>query len=339
MNQNKEIRLTSAEIATLWAQYQSDSASLCMLDYFFNKAEDKEIKGIIKEAISLGTQHLERIQSFFKQEKQVIPIAFNKKEHVNIEAPRLYSDSYVAVFLFQMSKIGMSTYSTSLGYAVRDDITTFYSSCLRETEKLFIMCKEVLIKKGLYSRSPYFPAQEQVEFINKQSFVLDLLGEKRPLTAIEVSHLYHNTLRNLLGIATLLGFCQSAKTKELTDYFQRGIKIAEKHIELCGKKMRNEHLPVAKSHSSDVTDSTEPVFSEKLMLFYVLSLNALGIEFYGTAIAQSPRLDLGAMYNKLMLDVQLYAEDGANLMIKNRWLEQPPSAFDRKDLANENKRS
>ncbi|ADC50597.1 hypothetical protein BpOF4_12730 [Alkalihalophilus pseudofirmus OF4] len=51
-------------------------------------------------------------------------------------------------------------------------------------------------------------------------------------------------------------------------------------------------------------------------MFYVSSLNSLGIEFYGTAVSQSPRMDLGAMYNKVLMDVQLYAEDGANLMIK-----------------------
>ncbi|WP_217694099.1 DUF3231 family protein [Alkalihalophilus pseudofirmus] len=31
------------------------------------------------------------------------------------------------------------------------------------------------------------------------------------------------------------------------------------------------------------------------MMFYVSSLNTLGNEFYGTAVSQSPRMDLGAM--------------------------------------------
>ncbi|MDV2883745.1 DUF3231 family protein [Alkalihalophilus pseudofirmus] len=47
-----------------------------------------------------------------------------------------------------------------------------------------------------------------------------------------------------------------------------------------------------------------------------IKLHSLGNEFYGTAVSQSPRMDLGAMYNKMLMDVQLYAEDGANLMIK-----------------------
>lgn len=55
--------------------------------------------------------------------------------------------------------------------------------------------------------------------------------------------------------------------------------------------------------------------------------------YYGTAIAESPRVDLGAMYNRLTLETQKYAEDGSNIMIKNGWLEQPPMAPDRKELA------
>ncbi|MED1602702.1 DUF3231 family protein [Alkalihalophilus marmarensis] len=37
-------RLTSAELASLWAQYVCDSASRCMLLYFMEVVEDKEVK-------------------------------------------------------------------------------------------------------------------------------------------------------------------------------------------------------------------------------------------------------------------------------------------------------
>ncbi|MED4298597.1 DUF3231 family protein, partial [Priestia megaterium] len=63
------------------------------------------------------------------------------------------------------------------------------------------------------------------------------------------------------------------------------------------------------------------------------------IGFYGTGIAQSPRIDLGVMYNKMSVQVQMYSEDGANIMIENKWLEQPPLASDRKELANKNNQS
>ncbi|WEG17853.1 DUF3231 family protein [Alkalihalophilus pseudofirmus] len=44
MRSSKQIRLTTAEMAYLWAQYVSDSASRCMLLYFMEVVEDKEVK-------------------------------------------------------------------------------------------------------------------------------------------------------------------------------------------------------------------------------------------------------------------------------------------------------
>ena len=42
------------------------------------------------------------------------------------------------------------------------------------------------------------------------------------------------------------------------------------------------------------------------------------------------------MYNRLMVEIQLYSEDGSNIMINNKWLEQPPIASDRDKLAKAN---
>jgi hypothetical protein len=85
---------------------------------------------------------------------------------------------------------------------------------------------------------------------------------------------------------------------------------------------------------ADVTESTSYTFSDKLMTFFYRSaLTTLSSGFYGTAIGQSPRMDIAAMYNKLFLEVQLLSENGAYIMIKNKWMEQPPMAPDRKGLA------
>ena len=42
MEQGKQIRLTSGELTQLVMQYMQDSASVCMLSYFLEKAEDTE---------------------------------------------------------------------------------------------------------------------------------------------------------------------------------------------------------------------------------------------------------------------------------------------------------
>ncbi|WP_195694676.1 DUF3231 family protein [Priestia megaterium] len=334
MEKKKQIRLTSGEMTQLWSQYLNDSASQCMLLYFLEKAEDEEIKPVIAYAAQLSTTHLQKISEILIEEKHSLPQGFKIEDDVDLAAPRIYSDTYVLQFIHQMSKIGLTNYAASLSSAVREDITEHYKACLTETMSLYEMSKDTLLEKGLYIRSPYFPNLEHVNHVEKQSFIWDFFGEKRPLTSIEVSNLYSNTQRNALGIATLMGFSQVATSKDVTNFFIKGIEISKKHVQLFSKKLEESNVPISVSWDAEVTTVTSQVFSEKLMMFYVSTLNALGVGFYGTSISQSPRGDLGVMYNKMSLQVQLYSEDGANIMIKNKWLEQPPLAPDRKKLTN-----
>lgn len=339
MGEKKQIRLTSAEIAQLWAQYLNDTANECMLLYFLEKVEDGKIKPIIEYAAQLSSAHIQKVSAMLIEERNAIPQGFKVEEDVDLKAPRLFSDTYVLHFIHQMSKIGLTAYSASLSSSVRKDITEHYKSCLTETMTLFEMSKDMLLAKGVYVRSPYFPNLDHVDFVEEKSFIWDFFGEKRPLAVMEVSNLYANTQRNSLGIATLIGFSQVAKSKDVTQFFIKGIEIAKKHVQLFTGKLAESDIPTSVSWATEVTNVTTHVFSEKLMMFYVASLNALGIGFYGTAIAQSPRIDLGVMYNKMSVQVQLYSEDGANIMIKNKWLEQPPLASDRKELINKNNQS
>lgn len=335
VEQGRQIRLTAPEMSQLWAQYMNDSASICMLTYFLEKVEDTEIKPIITHALELSQAHIQKVSAILTEEQNIIPHGFRLNEDVDLTAPRLYPDSYVLNFIYQMAQIGLTTYSASVSQSSRSDITAYYNECLNETMELYEMSKELLLQKGLYQRPPYISNLEQVEYVKKQGFVWDILGEKRPLSAMEIANLEANIQRNSLGVATLIGFSQVAKSKNVTQFLIRGIEIAKKHIQSLGKKLEDNNLPVPMIRA-DVTKSTAYTFSDKIMMFYTTALIGLSIGYYGTGIAQSPRMDLGAMYNKMSLQIQKYSEDGANIMIKNKWLEQPPLASNRKDLAKDN---
>lgn len=336
MEENKQVRLTSSEITQLWTQYLNDSGSVCMLSYFLEKAEDEKIKETIEFALNLSKLHIEKITSLFTEEKHIIPRGFLLEEDVDIHAPRLYSDSYVLHFLHHMSMIGLTTYAASLSSSVRQDITEYYSKCLSETMDLYKMSKDLLLSKGLFIRAPYIPNIEQVDFVNQQRFMLDIIGEKRPLVGGEIANLFSNIQRNAMGAALLAGFAQVAKAKQVTQFMMKGIEIAKKHIKLCGSKLLESNLPVPTSWDSEITNSTTFTFSDRLMMFYTTGMIGLSIGYYGTAIAQSPRVDLGVMYNRLSMEIQFYSEDGSNILIKNKWLEQPPMAPDRDELAKAN---
>ena len=192
---------------------------------------------------------------------------------------------------------------------------------------------DLLEERGLYIKSPFLPNLTEAEYVKKQGFILDVFGEKRPLIASEIGNLFSNIQRNALGSATLAGFSQVAESKEVTQFFLRGIEIAKKHMRLLGEKLEENDLPVPSTWSTEVTSSTTKTFSDRLMTFFTSGMIGLSVGFYGTAIAQSPRLDIGVLYNRLSLEIQLYSEDGANILIKNHWLEQPPMAADRHGLA------
>ena len=339
LKQGKQGRLTSGEISQLWSQYMNDSASICVMTYFLQKVEDKDIKPIIEHTLQISKAHIQKIAAFLTNEKNVLPHGFKLDEDVDLNAPKLYSDIYVLQFIHHMAKIGLTTYSISLSLAVRPDITEFYSDCLTESQQLYKMAKDLLLSKGLYMRAPYLTDLDHVEFVKKKGFILDFFGEKRPLTALEIAELYSNIQRNALGKATLTGFSQVAQSKDITHFFQRGVEISKKHIQLFGEKLEESDIPVPITWDSEITESTAYTFSEKLMMFYTTSLISLSVVYYGFSVASSPRIDIGILYNRVILEIQKYAEDGANIMIKNRWMEQPPMAPDRKELAKKNAQS
>jgi hypothetical protein len=201
--------------------------------------------------------------------------------------------------------------------------------------ELYKRSTDLLLSKGLFIRSPSLPNLEKVEFVKKQWFMLDVFGEKRPLVASEVANLFSNLQRNALGVATLTGFSQVATDKDVKQFFLKGVEIGDKHVRLFRGKLEESKLPAPMGWNAEITNSTTHTFSDKLMMYVTSGLVSMSIGYYGTAVSQSPRGDIVSMYNRLSTEVQLYSEDGANILIKNGWMEQPPMASDRDELIRE----
>ena len=70
------------------------------------------------------------------------------------------------------------------------------------------------------------------------------------------------------------------------------------------------------------------------MMFMTTTLIGLSIGFYGTSAATSMRRDISLDFVRLSAEIAKYAEEGANIMIENGWLEEPPLSEDRNKLAN-----
>ncbi|WP_121612919.1 DUF3231 family protein [Mesobacillus foraminis] len=327
MEENNLDRLTSQEISQLWGTYMGDSAQACILSYFLHITKDESIKIIVQDAYQGALEHLEIISALFKEENYPVPFGFSLDNDVTSSSnSELFSDSFILEFLHQFGRVGMRSHAVNLSLAVRKDTTDLFEKCLSDSIRLYNLVKNALIVKGLYIHSPFLEPAENADFIEEQGFLTGIFGDRRPLLSTEVTNLYANFQRNALGASVMLGFSQVAKSKEISKHFIRGKEIAEKHCEIFSTFLKEDHLPAGLYWDSQVTDTTEYVFSDKLMMYVAGSLTAMGIGFYGLGLGASMRRDIAAAYNRLLMEIQLYAEDGMNIMIKHKWLESPPKA-------------
>lgn len=332
MEPTVNIPLTAPEISNLWAAYQGDTLSRCVLSHFAATAEDPEIKELLLYAIELSNGHVARLLDFFNRDGLPVPAAFSD-EDLNAEAPRLYSDSFYLGYLMNFGKQGMVIYAYSIPVSSRRDIREYLTECLVSATELLNRSIDLLESKGIYVRPPRIPIPEAPEFVHKESYFHALFGDKRPVSGPEIAHLHANIVTNLLGTALIQGFAQVAGSQDVRDWFLRGRDIASKHVEVFSSLLRDDHLPAPNIWDDAVTTSTTAPFSEKLMMTHIGGLIATGAVNYGVAAPNSPRRDIMAVYGRLLAEIGKYGEDGVEIMLKHHWMEKVPGAVDRDKIA------
>ncbi|TLS37230.1 DUF3231 family protein [Pseudalkalibacillus caeni] len=329
-------KLTSAEIAMIWNTYMGDTMAICVLKHFLNTTEDKDVEPILRYALELSEQHIQVIKSLLSIEKLPIPHGFNEDD-VDLEAPKLFSDVSYLRYIHHMGRSGLSSYSLARAVAARKDTRKIFHHFLRDAEKLFDKNVEIMQEKGVFIRAPYIDYPGEIEYADDVKFLGEFLGKPRPLLAIEIAHLGTNIEVSNVAKTLFLGFSQVARSHEISDYFKKGYTVAKKHGEEFMTVLRDDDVSSPSTWDSTITDSTDAPFSDKLMLFQANILSAFGIGDYGLGMAASLRKDLAAMYARLLVDLGLFAEKGAKLMIKHGWFEKPPQSLDREKLRTMNK--
>jgi hypothetical protein len=329
---DKTVKLTSAELSQLWTSYMNDSMTICVFKYFLEKVEDTETRSILTYALDTVQARIRQLTVIFKEDDQPVPHGFNDND-VNVTAPRLFSDIFILNNIKQTSHLGLVMNAQAVTLSARSDMRDYFFQCLSEANTLHDKTVNLLLSKGLYVRAPYISTPKQVDYVTEQNFLSGWFGKQRPLLSLEIANLYQNVQRNALGFSLLMGYGQVANSKKIAQYMIRGKDISSKHLEIFSSVLRESDIPSALPWDTAVTDSTIAPFSDKLMLFQATAMNALGIAYYGTSMSTSVRHDISAHYARLMAEIGKYAEDGANLMIENGWLEEPPRAIDHKQLA------
>ncbi|MHC8965815.1 DUF3231 family protein [Priestia aryabhattai] len=272
METEHNVKLSVSEIAQLWSSYMNSSMCHCLFTYFSKVVEDTQIKSILEMGLGLTEEHLEKLTTIFHEEKYPVPKGFVINEDVNASAPSLFSDSFMLYISYSMGTMALNFYAVAKTVSVRSDIDAYFSECINELSKFDSLTKNLLLSKGLFIRSPYLNPAQEVNFVKDQSFMSGWFGEKRPLSAIEITHLFINLQRNALGKAVMIGFSQVAQAKEVGKFMVRGKEIASKHTEVFGSVLKDNDLPVPMTWDNEITSSKIAPFSDKLMMFMTLQL-------------------------------------------------------------------
>jgi len=334
MDHNQRLsHLTSGELAYLWNTYEYETMVRCGFTIFLQHVDDEATKELLKETQTISTERIEQVKDILMEEKCPPPLGFTESD-MNVNAPRLFSDNLYLEFMLQLIKMELPNYGLAFVEVTKPYLQRFYEKAIKDSMNIEKKVKQLAIDKGIYIPSPRIPTPKQRDIVTKDSFLSGWFGEKRPLLGLEISHLVFNAKRNGIGQAVITGFSQVAQAKEVRKFFERGREISGKTVEIFANILHDHYLPTSTMlWTSEVTDSTEAPFSDKLMMKMITTLIASGMSSYGSAMSMSARRDLGIKYARLLTEVAQFADDGVEIIIKHGWMEQPPIAADRKDLA------
>jgi hypothetical protein len=293
--------------------------------------EDSNIRSLFEYAIHLGENHVEKIKAFLSSDNFPIPQGFTDDD-VNINTPRLFTDQFCLHFLNIMSLHGCHAYSAAVTTVCREDMRNYFTECNASTIELCNRTKAVLINKGIYFRPAHISPPANIEFIKSENFLTGWLGDKRPLNCIEIADITFNSKKSFMAKALSVAFSQVVKSKDARNFLIEATEIKKRHTELFGEVLRESDLPSPPDFDSEVTNSTAAPFTDKLMMFLMGFLYKTAIVYYGTGMAASTRRDLVAKYSSVIVDDLAAESKWMDIMINNRWLEQPFLASDRKAL-------
>ncbi len=231
-----------------------------------------------------------------------------------------------------MTLHGLMGHTTALSSAVRRDLRLFYDQCNNDAKKMYHQTTELLLELGHFQRDPYFYPEDRPTFVTGTDF-LDGFGDKRPLAATEIIAISLNLKKKILGKAISIGFSQVTQSAEVRNFMKSSQKTSDDQIQSLGQILHQDNLPIPMSWESEITESQESPFSDKLMLYHIGFLLQTAQAYHGTGLASAMRTDLVMTYEKIILKNLTVTKKWFNLMTKNKWLEQPPLAPDRNEIA------
>jgi hypothetical protein len=296
--------------------------------------EDEAIKSIFEDAIRTFEKQKNQLITFIENEGFPVPIGFTESD-LNKGVERLFTDIFCLNYLHIMTLHGLLGHSTALAVSVRKDLRYFYDSCDNDGKRMYHQTIELLLKKGNFQRDPLFYPAKNPEFVSSQDFTDGIFGKERCLAATEIIGISFNLKKSVMAKTLSIAFSQVTQTKEVREFLTDSEKTADQQIQAFAKIMMADNLPVPKSWETEVTTSTNAPFSDKLMLYHTGFLFQTAQAYHGTGLAAAMRTDLVTTYERIILKNLMVTKKWFDLMVQNKWLEQPPLAPSRNEIAKE----
>ncbi|MEH7098470.1 DUF3231 family protein, partial [Neobacillus vireti] len=323
--ENDNIKLTSSEIGTVWGEYINGTLTEIVNKYMISILEDEEVKNVFEVAIEIWEKQKKQLVSFMEKDGFPIPNGFTESD-LKKDAKRLFSDTFCLNYLHIMTIHGLLGHTTALSVSVRKDLREFYNSCDNAAKRMYDLTIELLLKKGKFERDPYFYPKETPEYISTKDFTDGFFGKGRLLSATEIISISLNIKKSIMAKSLSIGFSQVAESEEIRTFFEEIGKKADENIQDLAGILHKDNLPVPMSWESEVTTSQDSPFSDKLMLYHMGFLGQAAQVYYGTGLAGAMRTDLALVYEKTILKTLTLTKNWFNIMVENKWLEQPPLA-------------
>ncbi|MFA9560460.1 DUF3231 family protein [Evansella sp. AB-rgal1] len=321
---SKNMEITASEMSALWDSYINQTHNVCVLKYFASKAEDTDLQNILNTALQKETVLVDKGLDFLKKEGVPIPIGFTDRD-VNEQAPRLFSDTFAFLHLKHLASAKLSITSLYFANATKKEIRTYFKQMYEDTTEVLEVVRDVMLEKGIYRRHPTIDPQKSDVIENKDYLSGNyFFQEDRYLNSIEISHVASNVQANTVGQALTKGYSQTADLKDVREYMKKANDLAGKVIVTLTDYLQKSDLSAPMGSGTEVYNTTEAPFSDRLMMYQMSVLTSAGITDYATSLATSMKSDLMKTYLDFLTDTSKLANKGAKLMIENHWLEQPP---------------
>jgi hypothetical protein len=324
------IELTANEVSNLWSSYLMNSMYQRFFEYFFASTEDSEIKLIIEKMLNQSQKNINELKAIFVKENLTVPLGFTD-EDVRVDALKVFSDTFILHFCFDLTHLSLNTYPIALSDCTRKDVRDHFQVNIAFSVKIQNEIVDLMLSQGVYLKPPQVAIDSEVELADNFMYLNGFFGGSRPLNAPEIANVSRIIHRAQFSKMVFVTFSKLAQTKELKQHFGKGRDGIEKILDSLQEVLDKENIPISASGDYQISDVEMSPFSDKLMLFFVNTcLGIFCFAMVSQAMTSSLRTDIVFKLGKISDDMKKYYGLGLLLAIKEKWFEQPPQAVDRK---------